>query len=136
MRTRRAKKVTIESEVDPGWVEFVTGGDRGYVDIFYQRSYCGYWMQGIMHDAKLGWLAFEHGTLNRDATPEEKAAAIAAWRGGGALPENFHALSRDFAARAWAKGVQQGGESWYERGDGPAYDAAVQRAAFGDVRYG
>lgn len=33
---------TIESTVDPGWIEFVTGGTAGFSDVFLRGGYCGY----------------------------------------------------------------------------------------------
>ena len=127
--------MTVETEVDPDWVEFVTGGPEGFVDVFLQ-GYCGYWMEGIEHDAKLGWLAWEHADEDRHCTPKERAAASKAWHAGEKLPKGFHALNAELAKKSWIEGVKKDGLSWYEDGDGNTYDCAVQRGLFGEVVYG
>jgi hypothetical protein len=128
--------MTVQTEVDPGWIEFVTGGPEGMVDIFLQGGYCGYWMEGIDHDEKLGWLAYEFAAEDRHCTPKERAAATKAWRENKELPKNFHALNLELARKSWLEGVKKDGVEWYENGDGCTYDCAVQRALFGEVVYG
>lgn len=127
--------VSIEMEIDPIWIEFVTGGSEGMVDVFL-RDYCGYWMEGIEHDSKLGWLAYEFGATDRHSNKREKESAIKAWRAGEKLPEHFHALNLDLVKKSWQEGVKKFGVTWHEDGDGNTYDCAVQLALLGSVTYG
>jgi hypothetical protein len=125
---------TIMTVTDPGWIEHVTGGPRGYADVF-GRDYSGYWMRGMAHTAHRGWIAFEHG--DDDACTEEAArAAIRLWRNDEPLPPLWHRLDLDLANRAWCEGVKRYGENWYADGDGPRYDWALQTALFGEAKYG
>jgi hypothetical protein len=127
--------VTITVPVDEGWVEFVTGGPKGYVDIFF-RDYCGYWLTGIKHDPKRGWLAYEHADEDRPSTDAEKKAALAAWKSGTKLPKNFHVLDEALVLDSWAAGVERSGVDWYENGDANDYDLALQKALLGEIVYG
>src|ERR1700677_3503581 len=74
--------VVIESEVDSGWIEFITGGDEGFVDVFL-GGHCGYWLEGIKHSPSRGWLAYEFSAEDRHATDDEKREAILAFIAGG-----------------------------------------------------
>jgi len=123
--------VSIESTVDPGWIEFCTK-DRDLFGV----GYCGTWIYGIDHDATLGWLVYEHEEkVTIDKVPNEKRA-IAAWRAGKPLPKGYYRLDLEIAKKAWVEGVKWRGESWYENGDGPAYQYVIQKALFGEERYG
>ena len=126
---------TVELEVDSGWVEFVTGGPEGFVDVFL-GGHCGYWLEGINHEAALGWLAYEFGALDRHATQSEKEEATRAWLVGAKMPKHFHTLSIQTARESWTEGVKRDGLEWYENGDGGTYDAALQMALLGELVYG
>lgn len=134
--------VLVPAGVDLRWVDLVTGSNEsgesvlGSVDVFL-TSYCGYWLMGVRFERKHGWLAWEHAAAERRPTPAETAEAVAKWRKGEALPEGWHRLDRALALRAWECGFNRRGADWFTRGDGSAYDVAIQRALFaGDVRYG
>ena len=122
--------VTIESTVDPLWIEFCTR-DR---DVF-GASCCGSFLFGIDQDDGLGWLVFEHEeNCAIDKVPNERKA-VAAWRAGKPLPKGYHRLDVGVAVKAWAEGVKWRGEKWYENGDAIAYQYAIQMALFGEERY-
>lgn len=128
--------LTVESELDSCWIEFVTGSTQGYGDIFMRDGHCGYWMMGIKHDPQLGWLAFEHGAEDRIPSKEEDKAAIKAWKAGEALPKHYHALNLELAKKGWAEGIKRQGVNWYESADGNDYDNMVQYALLGQLVYG
>ena len=125
---------TVELEVDSGWVEFVTGGPEGFVDVFL-GGHCGYWLEGIYH-SDYGWLAYEFGAEDRHATKHEKEEAIQALLDGKALPAHFYMLNMETAKKSWTEGVKRDGLEWYENGDGGTYDAALQMALLGELVYG
>lgn len=137
-KKRIVVSVEVKVEVDPDWIEFVTGGPEGFVDVFFRNGHCGYWLEGIEHspDSKLGWLAYEHGSEDRHSTDEEKKKAKAAWRKGMPLPENFHALNLEAATKCWIEGVKRKGVGFYEDGDGEDYEVAIQMGLLGKVVYG
>jgi hypothetical protein len=126
--------VTLQTEVVFGWIEFVTGGPEGFVDVFL-GGHCGYWLEGINHEPALGWLAYEFGATDRNATQSEKEEATKAWLVGAKLPEHFHALNLETAKKSWAEGVKRDGLEWYNDGDGCTYDAAMQMALLGELVY-
>lgn len=127
--------MTVDVEVDPMWVEHVTGGPEGMCDVFLQ-GYSGYWMEGIDHDEKLGWLAYEFAAEDRHCTKRERAQATSAWKAGQPLPKHFHALNLEAAKKTWVEGAKKYGMDWFENGDGISYDCAVQLGLLGDVVYG
>jgi hypothetical protein len=133
---KKTVKTKVEVTVDPDWIEFVTGGPEGFVDVFFRNGYCGYWLEGVEHDPKLGWLAYEHAAEDRHSTDEEKNEALAAWRKGKPLPKNFHALNVEAATKSWIAGVKRKGVGFYEDGDGEDYEVALQEALLGEVVYG
>lgn len=123
--------VTMDVEVDPDWIEFCTSR---YVDVF-MHGYCGYWMCGVEHDDKLGWLV----SINLDdegTTAKETKKAVKAWKDGKELPEGWYRLNEEVACKAWAEGFKRWGATWYEDGDADTYDYAIQKAMFGEVVYG
>lgn len=126
--------VTIESVVDPGWIEFVTGGSEGFVDVFI-HDHCGYWLQKVLHDTTLGFLAYDHAADNHNPTKKGLAEAEATWREGKTLPTNFYRLDLETTKKSWACGYKTGGAEWFENGDGNVYDNAIQMALFGEPRY-
>lgn len=128
--------MTMDVEVDPGWIEFVTGGPEGMCDIFFRNGYCGYWMEGIDHESNLGWLAYEFAVEDRHCTEKERREATKAWKAGQPLPKNFHALNLEAAKKTWVEGCKKYGISWYENGDGITYDYAVQTGVLGSLVYG
>jgi hypothetical protein len=133
---KKTVKTKVEVTVDPDWIEFVTGGPEGFVDVFFRNGYCGYWLEGVEHDPKLGWLAYEHAAEDRHSTDEEKNEALAAWRKGKPLPKNFHALNVEAATKSWIAGVKRKGVGFYSDGDGEDYEVALQEALLGEVVYG
>lgn len=125
-----AHTVTIESVVDPLWIEFCTK-DR---DVF-GASCCGSFLFGIDQDNSLGWLVYEHEEkVSIDKVPNEKKA-IAAWRAGKPLPRGYYRLDLDAAKKAWIEGIKWRGVEWFANGDAIAYQYAIQRALFEDERY-
>lgn len=136
MSTALKVTMTVETTVDEDWRTWVTGGEKGYTDVFLRNSYCGYWLEGIDHDPKLGWLAFEFGAVDRSATEAEKEEAIAAWLEKKPLPPLFHALNDEVAEKSWCKAIERWGKDWYDDADGPRYDCALQTALFGEAKYG
>jgi hypothetical protein len=127
--------ITMQVEVDAGWIEFVTGGSEGFVDVFF-GGHSGYWMEGIEHSPSRGWLAYEFGAEDHHATDDEKEKAIFAFMVGDKLPEHFHALNLETAKKSWVEGVKREGLEWYENGDGCTYDCALQFALLGSLVYG
>lgn len=123
--------VTIESTVDPDWIEFVTAPDT---DLF-RTVYCGMYLFGVAHEEGRGWLAFEHEEKHTLRDAPNKRAAVKAWVAGTALPKGYYALDLATAKKAWAEGVKWRGERWFQEGDGPAYGYALQKAIFGEERY-
>lgn len=123
--------VTIESVVDPGWIEFCTRDS----DVF-SRNYCGYWMRGVEFNAERGWLIWEDDERHRWGKEPNRAEALRCWEAGKPLPTGWHRFTVETAIKAWAEGVKWRGERWYEDGDGPAYDYAIQMAMFGAQKYG
>lgn len=123
--------VTIDVEVDPDWIEFCTSK---YADVF-MLGHCGYWMCGVKHDDKLGWLV----SVNLDdcgTVSQQSKQAIKAWKAGETLPEGWHCLNEGLAIKAYEAGVKRYGVNWYEDGDADTYDFAIQMAMFGEVVYG
>jgi len=127
--------VTVDMEIDPCWIEHVTGGPQAFVDVFLS-SYSGYWLEGVEHDPKLGWLAYEFAAEDRHSTKKEKEEASKAWRAGEKLPAHFHALNLDVVKKSWQEGVKREGMEWYENGDGSTYDCALQLALLDEITYG
>ncbi len=119
---------TIETVVDPLWLEHCDSTD------VFSRTYCGFWAVGIAYTTQLGWLLFEHGGETR---PPERVpkAVLDAWIAGAKLPKRWHRLDRATAIRAWEAGVRFAGERWFENGDGPRYNLAIQLALFGAEKY-
>lgn len=130
MNAQPSVVVTVESIVDPLWIEFCTKD----TDVFL-RGYCGYWATGMEIDDTLGWLIYEHGG-ERHAPASTRKSVLETWRAGKELPERWHRLDFDAAKRAWCEGVKRHGIEWYETGDGPRYDDAIQLAVLGEIRYG
>lgn len=114
------------------WLKFILDFD----DIF-MTNYCGYWMRGMEWDKKLGWLVFEHGGEVR-APKETNNDVMELWRSGKPLPKRWHRLDRAAVVRAYAEGVLLKGANWYEAADTDAttYDVVIQRALFGEEKYG
>lgn len=127
--------MTIDVVIDPMWIEHVTGGPEGMVDVFL-GGYSGYWLEGVEHDEKLGWLAYEFGAEDRHSTRKEKEAASKAWHAGEPLPKHFHALNLEAAKKSWVAGVQKYGMDWFENGDGCTYDCALQLGILNEIVYG
>ena len=121
--------ITITSRVDPLWFEFCDS-----VDVF-GRDYCGPYMRGAGYEENLGWLVWEHG--DNYAPPDRepnRTAALKAWLAGEPLPKDWHRLDKAAALKAWEMGVRWRGEKWFENGDGPAYQYAIQMARGGVER--
>lgn len=127
--------VRLEMTPDEEWVDFVCG-EKGYADIF-GHNYCGYWMRGMEHDPKLGWLVYEHGDERK---PDKKYAAEVEklWREGKPLPPFWFRLDRRAALLAQAHGAAKWGAHWYgdAHTDATSYDVVIQLALLGEVRYG
>jgi hypothetical protein len=124
-------KVTVEIEttVDPQWIDYVVNCN----DLF-MRDYCGYWACGVEREADRGWLVFEEDD-DREAPKKVPATVLKAWRAGEPLPKGWHRFDQEAAAKAWEHGVLRGGVDWYENGDANDYDAVMQLAVLGEIRY-
>lgn len=122
--------ITLVIPPDEDWVKYVTQ----YGDIFGRTYYCGYWLAGIEHNKKRGWLAFE--AVDEKAPKRAPRAVLKAWRDGEALPERWHRIDRELALRAQAEAVKLRGIDWQANADGPFYDCIIQRALFGEEKYG
>lgn len=127
-------KVELELEVSHYWLEEIV--DAG--DIF-MNAYCGYWLSYVDHSSELGTLAYEHNDeVNAYDIPSLPgySAAHKAWLEGKELPTRWFALNKNLAIKAWVEGVKKGGTGWYHHGGSTTYDCALQRALFGEVKYG
>jgi hypothetical protein len=123
---------TVTTAVDPFWVEYLTQN----TDIFI-RQYAGYWLRGVEHDQKLGWLCWEDDEQHRRGEEPDRAEAFRAWREPDAkLPDGWFRLDRATALRAWEEGVKRWGIDWYDKTDAQREDVVVQLAMLGEVRYG
>jgi hypothetical protein len=129
--------VTITSEVDPEWIDLAVNCN----DLF-MYGYCGYWMCGMEHTKKNGWLCYEfeaggdQPTIREAREMPEYKNILKAWRAGEPLPEHWHRLDEAMAVRAWVEGVKRDGQGWYENGDANTYDCAMQMAMLGEIVYG
>jgi hypothetical protein len=123
-------KVKVPKE---GWIDYLTKN----IDIF-MTNYCGYWMRGVRHASEMGWLCWEHGDHRRPhGTEPNYRAAVKAWEANEPLPESWHRLDEAAAIKAYWKGVELWGLSWFEdKGDADTYDVVVQYALLGELRYG
>lgn len=127
-------RLTLDVDVPEDWVvDFFLNSD------LFSRSYCGYWLRGMVRYRDGSWLAFEHGD---DAPPGVVPLAVRrANRAGAELPQGWHRLDRTAAVRAYLEGVKRWGVEWYtgrgeHRADSTSYDVVVQLALLGEVRYG
>lgn len=122
-------KVTIEIEVDEGWIDFAIHSS----DIFKRRC-CGYWLYGVDRNDN-GWLCY----VDDEGVPPPASAvpaAITAWEAGEVLPTGFYRLDRQAAIEAFKQGVLWHGAEWYEKGDADSYDYVIQMALLGKIVYG
>lgn len=125
-------KVEVEVEVpEEDWILFLIQ----HPDIF-GRNYCGYWLRGVEHDPKLGWLCWEDDEQHRCDKEPDRAWALAAWRSGSDLPTGWFRLDRAAAERAFGAGCKRWGADWFEQGDATRYDVVLQLALLGEIRYG
>lgn len=124
---------SITVNVDPFWIEYLTR----YSDIF-GRQYAGYWLRGVEHDSKLGWLCWEDDEQHRSGTEPNREEALKSWRAGKLLPANWFRLDRAAALRAWEEGVKKYGFDWYgsNEHDATTEDVLLQLTLLGEVRYG
>ncbi|RTL09092.1 MAG: hypothetical protein EKK62_04120 [Acidimicrobiia bacterium] len=123
--------VTVTSAVDPDWIAFCTNNS----DIF-MRSYCGYWLRGVESDKVRGLLVWEDNEQHAPGDEPNRREAIRAWKKGEPLPAGWHRLDTAVAVKAWGVGVLTWGEMWYAEGDADRYDYVIQKALFGEQRYG
>lgn len=129
--------VSFEVEVDKMWIDTCTK----YNDIF-MPSTSGYWMRGMEHSNKLGWLCYEFEYSRKapqpyivEASPEYKDI-VKAWKAGEKLPDHWYRLNKETAIKAWAEGVKRYGVDWYQYTDGTRDDVVIQMALLGDIVYG
>jgi len=129
--------VIVEATVNPHWIEFCTND----TDLF-RSSYCGYWLSGLVHDERLGWLCCVKMELDGEPSISDIAErpdypdTVQAWVDGKPLPVGFYSVNKDIAIKAYKFGIEKSGLDWYENGDGSDYDCAIQKALFSEVRYG
>jgi len=128
-------KVTIEVEVDEGWIDFAVHNN----DLFL-RNYCGYWLYGVEFDEDLGWLCYVDG---EGGAPKNAIAqrAIKAWKAGKKFPgvsNRFYLIDKQSAIEAFKQGVIWRGANWYASDDWDArsYDHVIQMALLGEIVYG
>lgn len=105
------------------------------------RTECsGYWARGVLFVKArgLGWLVWEDDESHLNGEEPERSTAVRLWRHGAtvSLPSGWHAWNREAAIGAYAIGERLWGEDWYEKGDANSYDAVMQLALLGEVRYG
>jgi len=123
---------TLTVEVDPFWIAYLTH----YPDIF-ASNYVGYWLRGVENLPDLGWLCWEDDEKGRyHGTEPNRKEALRAWQAGEPLPKHWFRLDRAAALRAWEKGVEHWGATWYEDADASSYDAVIQLALLGEIKYG
>lgn len=130
---REYKTITVpmELKVDKFWIEYCTH----YNDLFYTNR-CGYWMRGIDHTNKRGWLVFESGGEVPPGQEPFLKEAKKAWREGKELPPGYFYLNEDMAIKAWAEASKRYGLDWYEETDAEREDVAIQLAILGEIKYG
>jgi len=126
--------VTVDLPIPDEWFEFCYAFD------LFEKNYCGYWMFGIEHDDKLGWLVFETGG---EEMPDEDMIFLATFiwkrnhfKGAPDLPEGFMSLTDEVMARAYQIAVEKWGISWEDNADALTYDYIIQMALLGETRYG
>jgi hypothetical protein len=122
--------VTLVLEVPEWWIiEMVLN-----VDVF-RSSACGYWARGVAYDDELGWLVWEPehdaGLFPRK---QHDDAVFWAWRHGERLPAGYHRFDRQLAIDAFGQVVLIRGQDPVP--DANDLDRAIQRALFGEERYG
>ena len=108
------------------------------------RDCSGYWLFGAAYDKYLGWLVCEDdGHELRDLSTaedpperEEYEQILHDWKSGNELPDGWFRLDAEMARNAWIEGVRLNGEGWYGQSDSSVFDAVLQRAILGEVRYG
>lgn len=134
-QVKEAVRVEVTVEVDNEWIEYCTQSS----DLF-RTDHCGYWMYGMEHEAKLGWLCYEHNdgekTVDQVADSAEYEDIVALWKAGADLPEGWYRLDKEAAVRAYGEGFKRSGAFWYSDGDASDYDVAIQKALLGKVVYG
>lgn len=141
--------------MDPDWLSVCT--EPSGCEVF-GLDYCGYWMHGRDRSATRGWLCWEHDDIHDPHEPQTdvtgaviyvdsfkllkplpgEAEARAAWEAGLPMPEGgrWHRLDKVMAERAHGVGVAAKGVDWFENGDATVYDAVLQIATLGEIRYG
>jgi len=133
----RKVTITVESNVDPEWLDYVLC----WPDIF-STDYIGYWAHGFRPEGgkeKGVWLVLELGDSDKHPTENQYKQVEACWKEGRPLPKHWYVLDEAAAIRAWAEGVKKFNDpDWYDRADHDAndYDVIIQRALLGEVRYG
>jgi hypothetical protein len=124
---------TIEIEVPvETWIDFLTKS----TDIF-KHSYIGYWACGVKHHPERGWLVFEDcdGEYKNKKEPNHDKA-VKAWKAGEELPKRWFRLDKAMAIKAYVEGIKLWGIDWFDtKGDASTYDAALQHAMLGELRY-
>src|SRR5262245_47468948 len=116
LRNHTRIKAEIEIDVPNGWIRTVTQEDT----LFGRPYYCGYWLFGVAHDEKLGWLVYEQ--RKEGVRPDKKleSKVIAQWRTGIPddaechLPKHWFRLNKETAIEAYIEGVKRWGVDWYE----------------------
>lgn len=122
---------SLTVDVEPSWIEYLTQ----YDDVF-RRNGSGYWLRGVEHNGRLGWLCWEDDEKCLHGEEPNREAALEAWMEGKPLPEHWFQLNAHVALRAWEEGVKRWGIDWYEDADATSYDVVLQRALLGEIRYG
>lgn len=133
--TTTVQNVTATIDIDvpvESWIDWLTRCS----DIF-KPGYIGYWACGVKHHPDRGWLVFEDcdGEFRGKKEPNHDAA-VKAWKAGEALPARWYRLDREMTIKAYIEGVKMWGLEWFEtKGDSATYDAAIQHAMLGELRY-
>ena len=121
------KSLRLELEISSDWIDYCIKHN----DLFFS-SCIGYWAYGI--SVADGWLVFdtEHGAERQDIEAER------AYLSGAPLPDGYYLINQELTIRAWEEGVKLYGLDWYNSGktDATTYDVIIQKALFGDVKYG
>ena len=121
--------INIDEADQESWVDLCN-----HSDIFYPHT-CGYWLYGVTHDKRLGWLVYEMGDERHpEKSLENEASSL--WRCGEKLPEGFMRFDKGAMCKAYAEGVKRGGTDWQTNADVSDMDIIIQLALLGSITYG
>jgi hypothetical protein len=118
------------------WREYLLSKDA---EIFRSPDCAGYWMYGVEHDPKRGWLVYEFGEdESEDFVNKDHSAAINRFKKGMSPTGMYHVIDEFFANMSFNNGVQKWGVQWRENPhhDLSEVDLVLQYTLFGKIKYG